>query len=479
MFNFENKQPARIKYKKISADKVTPIIILESLNAVALLETAYHETGRGKYSLMIIDEAFTILKKYQKVYLRTKDKKSYAINSRLEHFLEILEEFRSRAPDPQELSEIPLPLGGLGFLGYEFYDEIEDIKFENIDDRNIYDCAFIFGRNFIIFDHLHDQIVLVSVSYQHEEQSIDLDGQIKNIEERILRAISQKVHKNSNNIQAKIISEDDRQDYIEMVKKVKDEIYQGNLLQCVVSRRIKIETKVHPITIYRNLRSSNPSPYMFYLNFKTFVLFGASPEVMVKYNKETIYLRPIAGTRPRGKDQAEDLKLEQELLNDEKEKAEHLMLIDLARNDVGKVSKGGTVVVTEEMVIERYSKVMHMVSEVQGQFNPQYSQHEIINATIPAGTVSGAPKIQAIKTIEKLEKYKRGPYAGVIGYFEKNGSFDTCIAIRTAICKGNKIWLQAGAGIVYDSIPEKEYEETQNKMMALLNALNITVIDKK
>jgi anthranilate synthase component 1 len=212
---------------------------------------------------------------------------------------------------------------------------------------------------------------------------------------------------------------------------------------------------------------------MFYLNFGNFTLFGASPEVMVKIKDDKIIVRPIAGTRKRGTTQAEDIELENELKNDIKENAEHIMLVDLGRNDIGKVSTGGSVKVTADMIIERYSDVMHLVSEVEGIRDPKISIEDIIKATVPAGTVTGAPKIQAIKTLDKLEDTKRGPYAGTIGYFEQNGNFDSAITIRTALSIGNKLYFQAGAGIVHDSVPDLEYKETENKLRCLFIASGV------
>lgn len=481
MFDFNNSNKADIMIKKIPTDRITPVQVLEQLNAVALLESAYYETGRGKYSIMILKEAFTIYKEKERYILKGADNKKFNITTSLKSYLPIIDEFRKRAPEPPPgLDDLRLPLGGLGYLGYEYFEEIEDLKFENEDDRGLYDSAFIFGRLFLIFDHLHDEAVIAAVNYENEANPIELSTAIEEVESRINRAINDGYNgQEEEKIAARIVSPNDKEKFMEKVDFIKDEIYKGNLLQCVISRRIEIETE-SPVSInaYRNLRMKNPSPYMFYLKFGSFTLFGASPEVMVKVDSGRVIVRPIAGTRPRGRNMAEDFELENELLNDIKERAEHLMLIDLGRNDVGKVSTGGSVRVTEEMVIEKYSAVMHIVSEVEGKLDKKFNAIDAINATVPAGTVSGAPKIQAIKTIEKLEEYRRGPYAGVIGYFEKDGSLDSAIAIRTAVCKDNKIWLQAGAGIVHDSVPEKEYEETQNKMLALLRALNIN-IDKE
>ncbi len=461
---------SKIVIKKIPADRFTPVGILEGLDAKVLLESAYHETGKGKYSILLIDEAFTIYKENGQYYLRNPDTKRYSLSTS-KKFLDILEEFRRRAPFSDEIVHIPLPLGGIGYLGYEFFEEIEDISFTKTNNRDLYDDAFIFGRNFMIFDHLHDEAYLVSVQYEGEIEDIDLSKEIQSLVKRIESI--EITTSNDEKMKAKIISPDDRNDYITKVSVLKNEIYKGNLLQCVLSRTIEVESDISPITAYRNLRRKNPSPYMFYFNFGSFILFGASPEVMVKVKDGDVEVRPIAGTRKRGKTIALDIQLEEELKKDPKENAEHLMLLDLGRNDVGRVSKAGSVTVPEIMVVERYSKVMHLVSAVIGKLDKQYTSKDAIYATFPAGTVSGAPKIQAIKTLENLEAKRRGPYAGLAGYFEYNGDFDSCIVIRSAVYKNGVFYLQAGAGIVYDSVPEAEYEETQNKMLALLDSLNI------
>lgn len=463
---------ARIETRLIPADRLTPIKILEDMKGKVLLETAYAETGKGKYSIILLKEAFTIYKKENKYYLINPDGKKYLIKWGKKSFLDIIKEFRERAPKNETLYEFPIPLGGIGYLGYNFFEEIEDIKLRLNDHRGLYDSAFIFGRNFLIYDHLHDQALLISAFYKGEIEGIDLNREL-DIIEREIKEISKNNNDNLKSIQKKSIikSKDDREEFINNVKFIKEEIYKGNLLQCVISRRIEVETNLKPIEAYRNLRMHNPSPYMFYFDFNKFQLFGASPEVMVKVNNNKIIVRPIAGTRPRGNTMAEDKALENELKNDIKEQAEHLMLVDLGRNDVGRVSIGGSVRVKDEMVVERYSNVMHLVSEVEGILDPSKKVEDVIKATFPAGTVTGAPKIQAIKTIDKLESYARGPYAGLAGYFDINGNFDSCIIIRSVICKGKTMWIQAGAGVVYDSIPEKEFEETNNKMRALMISL--------
>ena len=256
-----------------------------------------------------------------------------------------------------------------------------------------------------------------------------------------------------------------------MVNKAKKYIKIGDIFQVVLSQRFEAQLSKKPLEIYKKLRVTNPSPFMFFFNFSDFQIIGASPEILVRLRDNKITIRPIAGTRPRGRNSREDKFYEKDLLNDKKELSEHLMLLDLGRNDAGKVSKINTVKVTENFIIEKYSHVMHIVSNVVGKYNRKFSKFKSLLAGFPAGTVSGAPKIRAMEIIDELETTKRKVYAGGIGYFSANGEFDTCIALRTAVAKKNKFYVQAGAGIVADSKPLKEYEETVNKAKALINAL--------
>ena len=268
-----------------------------------------------------------------------------------------------------------------------------------------------------------------------------------------------------------IKSNTSKSSFLNMVKKAKNFIKIGDIFQVVLSQRFEAKLSKDPIDIYKKLRVTNPSPFMFFFNFPDFQIIGASPEILVRLRDNKITVRPIAGTRPRGKNYIQDKFYEKDLLNDKKELSEHLMLLDLGRNDAGKVSKINTVKVTESFTIERYSHVMHIVSNVTGVYNKKYSKFKSLLAGFPAGTVSGAPKIRAMEIIDQLEKTKRKVYAGGIGYFSANGEFDTCIALRTAMVKNKKFYVQAGAGIVADSVPLKEYEETVNKAKALINAL--------
>jgi anthranilate synthase component 1 len=262
-----------------------------------------------------------------------------------------------------------------------------------------------------------------------------------------------------------------KQDFLSSVDKIKKYISEGDVMQVVLSQRMTMDFKEKPIEFYKELRKINPSPYMYYLNMGEYTVVGSSPEILVRLEDEDITVRPIAGTRPRSDNYQKDKDFEIDLLNDKKELAEHLMLIDLGRNDIGRICKTGTVKLTDKMIVEKYSHVMHMVSNVEGKIKPNQSMFDVLRATFPAGTVSGAPKIRALQIIFELEKINRGIYAGAIGYLGWNGNMDTAIAIRTCVIKSEKLHIQCGAGIVYDSIPELEWDETINKGKAIIKAL--------
>ena len=372
---------------------------------------------------------------------------------------------------------MPLPLGGVGYLGYEFFSEIEEVSFHNPPLYSASENAFIFGREFVIFDHFYERIYAINVVYENETQEIDLQRCGTELFQKLTHLQSpQKIVKS---YCANITSKHKEVSYINKVIALQEEIYRGNLLQCVPSQSLEITSDLPPLQAYENLRAHNPSPYMYYFDFKEYQIIGSSPESLIKVQsierkKDSALLttRPIAGTRPRGKNALEDSKLEEELKINPKENAEHLMLLDLGRNDIGRVALPNTVRVTQEKIIEKYERVMHLVSEVQGEMDLNLRKKtDALLAVFPAGTVSGAPKIQAVKTIESLESHKRGIYAGAIGYFVKNGDMDFAIAIRTAVHQKGVYYLQAGAGVVYDSLPKAEYDETRNKMLSLMEAI--------
>jgi anthranilate synthase component 1 len=295
---------------------------------------------------------------------------------------------------------------------------------------------------------------------------------------RLERPMHPRAHKNAPPDRSAVSSNFSAVEFEAAVSKAKEYIYAGDIIQTVLSQRLAKHTNVNPFAIYRALRSINPSPYMYYLRLGDFYIAGASPELLVRVEDGTVSTHPIAGTRRRGKDATEDLALEEELKNDEKERAEHIMLVDLGRNDIGRISEPGTVEVTQLMDVEHYSHVMHLVSHVQGRLRSGLSQFDALRSCFPAGTVSGAPKIRAMEIIAELEREKRGPYAGAVGYFDFSGNLDTAIAIRTIIMRNNTAYIQAGAGIVADSVPEREYQESLNKAQALLSAIDQAEADQ-
>ncbi len=367
--------------------------------------------------------------------------------------------------------------GAVGFVSYESVKFFEKIP-SGEDSLGFADLHFMFPEILLVHDRLKHNLKLIYNIWKKDEKEdpeIFYDSAYKtlvSLKERI-----SKVKNLKENIPEKFSSgfssEISRDEFLFMVKKAKEYIENGDVIQVVLSQRFSLETEIPPFLIYRALRKVNPSPYLFYLKLGDEVLIGSSPEILVRMEEGIVETRPIAGTRKRGETEREDKELEKELRKDEKELAEHIMLVDLGRNDIGKVCEYGSVEVYELMVVERYSHVMHLVSGVRGRAREGIDMFDTFSATFPAGTVSGAPKIRAMEIITELEKKVRGPYAGAVGYFGFSGNMDFCITIRTFFQKGRKLYIQAGAGIVADSDPEKEYEETINKAKALFKALEI------
>ena len=337
------------------------------------------------------------------------------------------------------------------------------------------DVRLLRPRTLVIHDNLKKKIFYIINIFKDEkihnykDKYLEIENEINDL----LIQASLRKNKSDQAVEAniKVKSNTSKNRFLKMVNKAKAYIKIGDIFQVVLSQRFEATLTKKPLEIYKKLRVTNPSPFMYFFNFEDFQIIGASPEILVRLRDDKITVRPIAGTRPRGKNTKEDNFFAKDLLKDKKELSEHLMLLDLGRNDAGKVSKIGTVKVTESFMIEKYSHVMHIVSNVVGVYNKKYSKFTSLLAGFPAGTVSGAPKIRAMEIIDELEQTRRKVYAGGIGYFSANGEFDTCIALRTAVVKNKKFYVQAGAGIVADSNPIKEYEETVNKAKALLNAL--------
>ena len=405
------------------------------------------------------------------IYYLNKNKKKKIKGDPVKIINNIIKNFNFKTP-----KKLP-PLCSLlaGYFSYDTIRYFEKIKDTCIDDLKIPDIRIMRPTTLVIHDNLKKKIFFIKNCFSdkkisnYEKKYTDIQDELNNL---IIQSKISASYKDRNLVKKTIKSNISKKQFLENVKKAKKYIQIGDIFQVVLSQRFETKLTKKPLSIYKRLRLTNPSPFMFYFNFNDFQIIGASPEILVRLRDNKVTIRPIAGTRPRGKNLSEDNFYKKDLLSDKKEISEHLMLLDLGRNDIGKISKINTVKVTEQFKIEKYSHVMHIVSNVTGEFDKKRSKYDTLMAGFPAGTVSGAPKIRAMEIIDELEKNKRKIYAGGIGYFSANGDFDTCIALRTALAKNGKYYVQAGAGIVADSIPEKEFQETVNKSKALIKALD-------
>ena len=368
-------------------------------------------------------------------------------------------------------SDVPFSGGLVGYFGYETIKFIEKkLDIDKEDSLGVPDIFLFVCNEVIIFDNLENCIhIVINAKTDKETSYEDCNSRLSEIENLVHQEEPSEISKKYSD-KSQFTSSFKKENFMKAVQKTKDYIANGDVMQVVLSQRLTKKFQGEPIDMYDALRDMNPSPYMYFLDMEDFQIIGSSPEILVKMEDDNITVRPIAGTRPRGITEAEDLQHEIDLLSDPKELAEHLMLIDLGRNDIGKISKVGSVELTERMIVERYSHVMHIVSNVKGTIIDRTKPLDVLRATFPAGTVSGAPKIRAMEIINELEPLKRGIYSGAIGYLSWTGDLDTALSIRTAVIKDDLIHVQAGAGIVYDSVPETEWEETMNKAMALLKA---------
>ena len=402
-----------------------------------------------------------------------KNNKKIKLKEKPDQLIEkIIEEFKFETP--KKLPKICSLISG--YFSYDSIRYIEKIPNNCKNDLNLPDVRLLRPKTLVIYDNLKKEIFYI-INIFNDEKINNYQKKYDEIKKQLSKILIQSSTKSLNSSinhiakNIKVKSNTPKNKFIKMVNKAKDYIKLGDIFQVVLSQRFEAKLTKKPLDIYKKLRITNPSPFMFFFNFDDFQIIGASPEILVRLRDGKITVRPIAGTRPRGKTAKEDLFYEKDLLKDKKELSEHLMLLDLGRNDAGKVSKINSIKVTESFIIERYSHVMHIVSNVVGEYNKKFSKFKSLLAGFPAGTVSGAPKIRAMEIIDELENTKRKVYAGGIGYFSANGEFDTCIALRTAVAKNKKFYVQAGAGIVADSKPINEYEETVNKAKALINAL--------
>jgi len=453
-------------WKEINVDSETPVsafLKLKRIGAKFLLESVEKGERLGRYSFIGM-KPFRTLKIQNKHLIVDNEKIYFTPDNLIQKLREIIFEFKTS-------SEPGFPPFVGGWVGYISYDVIK--FFESLPSHIKYSESFPEGilclvRNILVFDHIKHRAKVITLKTQ-EETDFEALKRINHIIKNLNISLSIKIDE----IKTKEIPSlsFDKVRFKKNVEIAKEYIRAGDIFQVVLSERISGETRSHPFQIYRSLRGINPSPYMFYLDFDDFQLIGSSPETLVKLNDGTAYVHPIAGTRPRGKNIDEEKEFEKELFGSEKEIAEHVMLVDLARNDLGKVCLPHSIKVNEKMHLEKYSHVMHIVSQVTGKLAPQYDALDLFKATFPAGTVTGAPKIRAMEIIEELEKVKRGPYAGAVGYFALNGNMDMCIAIRMIIYKKRTYYIQAGAGIVADSDPEREYREILNKMQGVYQAI--------
>jgi anthranilate synthase component I len=457
--------------KEIRADRLTPIDAFYALEASYLLESA-GGGAFGRYSFLGVRRVAGLAIEGEQVSWKDEEgERSFRSRDPVRAIGDLM---RSR-PWIGDGDLGPFPGGAVGYLGYDIarlWERLPDVSAK--PGPGVPDGLFMITRFTLVFDGLVHGLRIVCnqrVGPDPEADYVDAIREIERIEYEVQRADADRDSPRRPPEAGPPRPNMDQAAFVAGVERAKELIAAGDAFQVVLSRRFEAEFSGSPFDVYRALRSINPSPYMFYLDFGDFVLLGASPEVMVRVEDGKALVRPLAGTRRRGRDASEDAELRAELLADEKERAEHVMLIDLARNDLGRIAKAGTVKVDRMMEVESYSHVMHIMSEVSASMAPGTDVFDVIRATFPAGTVSGAPKIRAMEIIDEIEPERRGPYAGLVGYFSYAGGFDSCIAIRSALVKDGKIVVQAGAGIVYDSVGEREFEETAEKADAMLSAI--------
>lgn len=480
--NFETFQTLAERFKTVSvyqcilADLLTPIAVYLRMipkgDYAFLLESVEKGTRYARYSYLGINPRTILV--HQNGVTQVKNGANTTLDAR--PFLEILREIQ-RSYQMAPIAGLPTFTGGLvGYLGYETISQWETIPTHPESETTVPDSIFMLFEKLIVFDHLKGTMLLFcNVNVTKDRDLRDQLGAAHHAidlwKQQILKDIRYQIPQQTTGHPTK--SNFKKKEFKRAVMQAKEYIASGELFQVVLSQRFQRQTSVAPITLYRALRTINPSPYMFHLKMSNLDLIGASPELLVKVENRTVEVRPIAGTRPRGKTEKEDRTYAEAMQVDEKECAEHLMLLDLGRNDVGRVADFGTVQVPEKMVVERYSHVMHLVSSVQGRLREDRDVFDVLRSCFPAGTVTGAPKIRAMEIIYELEPERRGVYSGAVGYFDFCGNLNTCIAIRTMVMQGKEVHFQVGAGIVYDSQPEQEYHEVRNKAQALMTAIDL------
>lgn len=465
-------------FREVTADTETPISLFKKVAAgpeCFLLESVEGGARWGRYSFIGHRSRLLVKARGDEIELTRNGTQCGQFKaSPLEYLKNLMETFT-----PVPVEGLPRFFGGLvGYLSYDTVRFIEDLPTHKPDDVGMPDAAFMMPEQVMIYDNLTKTIKVVANIYvpeyvnhtaAYDRAVAQIDETIRLLKEPMISSDPEKRPRRETVLKANM----ERDRFEGMVRRAKQYIQDGEAIQVVISQRYDTDLLSEPFDIYRALRRVNPSPYMYYLDFDGDVVVGASPEVLVRLEEGRVALRPIAGTRPRGKNDAEDNRLEKELREDPKERAEHVMLVDLGRNDVGRVATIGTVEVTDLMVVEYYSHVMHLVSHVEGDLAPGLDMFDVLRASFPAGTVSGAPKVRAMEIIDELEPSRRGLYAGAVGYFSFSGNMDFCITIRTLLIRNGRVYLQVGAGIVADSVPELEYEETVAKGKAMVRALEM------
>ena len=466
----------QVVYSKLTSDLDTPVSIMLKLAGAKknsfILESVTGGEIRGRYSIIGMDPDLIWKCEEEQSFLSSGDSVFKPISGQpLSVFRDLLQQSVINLP-----KELPQSSAGLfGYFGYDMVRHVENLPNLNKDTIGLPDAMFIRPSIIAVLDGVKGEVILVAPVFY--EPKVDEKEAFKKAKEKISSAILElkKQTITDRNLgtpgeMEEPTSNFTKDEYKAAVNKAKNYINNGDIFQVVPSQRWTQNFSYSPFSLYRSLRRTNPSPFMFYFNFGEFQVIGASPEILVRVFGKEVTVRPIAGTRPRGKTPEEDKQLEEDLLADKKELAEHLMLLDLGRNDVGRVARIGSVKPTEQFVIERYSHVMHIVSNVVGQLSDEHDAVSAFFAGMPAGTVSGAPKVRAMEIIDELEPEKRGVYGGGVGYFSSGGDMDMCIALRTAVLKGNKLHIQAGGGVVFDSDPEAEYMETVHKSNAIRRA---------
>ncbi len=485
---FESGKP-QLVYTRLVADLETPVSAYLKLAGDGrmglLLESVEGGAQRGRYSIIGIEPDIVWRARGEAAEINRNPKKGEAgfrpeKQPTLTALRALLKE--SEIPVPKGLP--PMAAGVFGYMGYDAVRLIEHLPDAPPDDLDVPDAVLMRPTVMVIFDDIRDEMTVVTPVRPKKGGRQSAENAYKAALRR-LKTIVQALEKPLSHREATTrrelpapepVSNTSEAEFLSMVAKAKDYIVAGDIFQVVLSQRFSAPFTLPPFALYRALRRVNPSPFLFHLEFGDFALVGSSPEILVRVRDGEVTIRPIAGTRPRGEDEAMDRALESDLLADPKECAEHLMLLDLGRNDVGRVAEIGTVNVTAQFIIERYSHVMHIVSNVAGQLDEK--SHDAVDALMagfPAGTVSGAPKVRAMEVIDELEKSKRGPYAGCVGYFSADGNMDTCIVLRTALVKDGVVHVQAGAGVVHDSVPESEQQECINKAKAVVSAAEAAV----